>query len=212
MTPLPKDEAKRRRIIAAAIQVFAHDGLSNGKIATIAEKAGIGKGTVYEYFGSKEDIFAAVFKDFFDQMIAGYTQLIDAPMDPVKKIELIFDYTYNYLDQLIETEQSQDWLIFLEIFLQGFRDEFKGIGKLSFSAVLREMYDIFKPIVEEGVQAGVFRQLDPDYVTFILFTSLDGLSIHYFLNRDHYETRKLKEITKEIFLNGLLQPSQKEGI
>ena len=209
MTPLPKDEAKRRRIIAAAIQVFAHDGISNGKIATIAEKAGIGKGTVYEYFSSKEDIFAAVFKDFFDQIMAGYSQLIDAPVDPVKKIELVFDYSYDYLDQLVKDEHGQDWLIFLEIFLQGFRDEFKGIGKLSFSAVLREVYDIFKPIVEEGIQAGVFRQLDPDYVTFILFTALDGLSIHYFLNRDHYDTDKLKEVTKEIFLNGLLQPSQK---
>ncbi|MBU4443887.1 TetR/AcrR family transcriptional regulator [bacterium] len=209
MTPLPKDEAKRKRIIAAAIEVFAHDGLSNGKIATIAEKAGIGKGTVYEYFGSKEDIFAAVFKDFFDQMMTGYTQLIDAPMDPVKKIELVFDYSYDYLDLLMKDKHGQDWLIFLEIFLQGFRDEFKGIGKLSFSAVLREVYDIFKPIVEEGIQAGVFRQLDPDYVTFILFTALDGLSIHYFLNRDHYDTDKLKEVTKEIFLNGLLQPSQK---
>ena len=212
MTPLPKDEAKRQRIIDAAIQVFAHDGLSNGKIATIAAKAGIGKGTVYEYFSSKEEIFAAVFKDFFDQMMTGYLQLIDAPMEPVKKIELVFDYSYNYLDQIMEDEHGQDWLIFLEIFLQGFRDEFKGIGKLPFSAVLREMYDIFKPIVEEGIQAGLFRQLDPDYVTFILFTALDGLSIHYFLNRDHYDTDKLKEITKEIFLNGLLQPSQKEGI
>ena len=212
MTPLPKDEDKRRRIIAAAIQVFAHDGLSNGKIATIAAKAGIGKGTVYEYFSSKEDIFEAVFENFFDQMMTGYTQLIEAPMEPVKKIELVFDYSYDYLDQLMEDEHGQDWLIFLEIFLQGFRDEFKGIGKLPFSAVLREMYDIFKPIVEEGIQAGLFRQLDPDYVTFILFTALDGLSIHYFLNRDHYDTDKLKEITKEIFLNGLLQPSQKEGI
>jgi TetR/AcrR family fatty acid metabolism transcriptional regulator len=210
MTPLRKDEAKRRRIIAAAIQVFARDGLSNGKIATIAEKAGIGKGTVYEYFSSKEDIFAAVFKDFFDQMIAGYTQLINAPMSPVKKIELVIDYSYDYLDQLIETEQNQDWLIFLEIFLQSLRDEFKGTGKLSFSTILREVYDIFKPIVEEGIQTGAFRQLDPDYVTFILFTALDGIGLHYFINRDHYDKEKLKTITKGIFLNGLLKP-QTEG-
>ncbi len=210
MTPLPKDEAKRKRIIAAAIRVFAHDGLSNGKIATIAEKAGIGKGTVYEYFSSKEEIFAAVFKDFFNQMIAGYTQLIDAPMDPVKKIELVFDYSYDYLDQLLEDEHGQDWLIFLEIFLQGFRDEFKGIGKLSFSTVLREIYNIFKPFVDEGIQAGVFKPLDSEHVTFILFAALDGISLHYFINRDHYDNEKLKTITKEIFLNGLLKP-QTEG-
>lgn len=210
MTPLPKDEAKRKRIIDAAIQVFAHDGLSNGKIATIAKKAGIGKGTVYEYFSSKEEIFAAVFKDFFDQMIAGYTQLIDAPMDPVKKIELVFDYSYDYLDQLLEDEHGQDWLIFLEIFLQGFRNEFKGVGKLSFSAVLREIYDIFKPFVDEGIQAGVFKPLDSEHVTFILFAALDGISLHYFINRGYYDKEKLKTITKEIFLNGLLKP-QTEG-
>jgi len=210
MTPLPKDEAKRKRIIAAAIEVFAHDGLSNGKIATIAEKAGIGKGTVYEYFKSKEEIFEAVFHDFFKQMMSGYTQLIDAPMDPVKKIELVIDYSYDYLDQLKETEQSQDWLIFLEIFLQGFRDEFKGIGKFSFSAVLREMYDIFKPLVDEGIDAGVFKPLDSEHVTFILFAALDGIGLHYFINRDYYDKEKLKTITKEIFLSGLLKP-QTEG-
>jgi len=210
MTPLPKDEEKRRRIIAAAIQVFAEVGVSNGKIATIAAKAGVGKGTVYEYFSSKKDIFEAVFENYFDQMMIDYSQLIDAPMDTVKKIELVFDYSYDYLDQLMKDEHGQDWLIFLEIFLQGFRDELKGIGKISFSAVLREMYDIFKPIVEEGIQAGVFRKLDPDYVTFILFTALDGLSLHYFLNRDHYDKEKLKTITKKIFLNGLLNP-QPEG-
>ena len=211
MTPLPKDKAKRKRIITAAIEVFAHDGLSNGKIATIAEKAGIGKGTVYEYFSSKEDIFAAVFKDFFDQMITGYSQLLEVPMDPVRKIETMFDYTYDYLDQLMQAEQGQRWMILMEIFLQGFRDEISGTGKLALGKVLRETYDIFKPVIEDGIRSGVFRQLEPKHLTFILFSSLDGLAIHYFLNRDYYNTQELKEVTKELFLRGVLQPIQEKG-
>jgi len=209
LTLLPKDKEKRKRIIDAAIEVFALDGLSNGKIATIAKKAGIGKGTVYEYFSSKEEIFEAVFHEFFNQMMVGYSQMVKAPLDPVRKLEAMFDYTYDYLNQLIETEQRKEWLIFLEIFLQGFRDEFKGTGKLSFGTVLREVYNIFKPIVEEGIQAGVFRRLDPDCLNFILFTSLDGLAIHYFINRKHYDIQKLKAVTKKLFLNGLLQPAEK---
>ncbi|HCK98546.1 MAG TPA: hypothetical protein DHW42_00365 [Candidatus Marinimicrobia bacterium] len=206
MAPLPKDEEKRKRIITAAIEVFAHDGVSNGKIAKIAEKAGVGKGTVYEYFYSKKDIFEAVFENFFDQMMIGYSQLIDVPMEPVKKIELVIDYSYDYLDQLIKDEHGQDWMIFLEIFLQGFRDELKGAGKISFSAVLREMYDILKPLVDEGIAAGIFKPLDSEHVTFILFAALDGIGLHYFINRDHYDKEKLKTITKDIFLNGLLKP------
>jgi len=210
LTPLPKDKEKRKRIIAAAIKVFALDGLSNGKIATIAQKAGIGKGTVYEYFSSKEDIFEAVFKDFFDQMIIDYSQLLEVPMDPVQKMEAMFDYTYDYLDQLMEEKHGEELLIFLEIFLQGFRDEFRGAGKLSFSTVLREVYDIFKPFVDEGINAGVFKPLDSEHVTFILFAALDGIGLHYFINRNHYNKEKFKTITKDIFLNGLLK-SQTEG-
>ena len=48
---------KKELIIEAAIKVFARDGLEKGKIADIAKEAGIGKGTVYEYFRSKNDIF-----------------------------------------------------------------------------------------------------------------------------------------------------------
>jgi len=210
MTPLPKDEAKRRRIIAAAIQVFARDGLSNGKIATIAEKAGIGKGTVYEYFKSKEDIFLAVFEDFFTRLISGYKKLTAAPMDPVQKIGMVFDYTYDYLDEHLTGENGPEWLIFLEIFLKGYRDQMLGSGKLSFPNVLRDMYKLLKPFIDEGINAGVFKPLDSEHVTFILFAALDGISLHYFINRDHYDKEKLKTITKEIFLNGLLKP-QTEG-
>ncbi|MCD6206098.1 MAG: TetR/AcrR family transcriptional regulator, partial [Candidatus Marinimicrobia bacterium] len=110
MAPIPKDENKRQRIIEAALKVFAEVGVSNGKIATIAKKAGIGKGTVYEYFSSKEDVFAAVFKVFFQKMMAGYNALIQQDMDPVEKIELILDYTYDFFDESLSGENSADWL------------------------------------------------------------------------------------------------------
>ncbi|MBU0712133.1 TetR/AcrR family transcriptional regulator [bacterium] len=206
MIPLPKDENKRRRIIKAAIQVFAEVGVSNGKIATIAAKAGIGKGTVYEYFSSKEEIFAAVFEDFFIRMMSGYEDLATAPMDPVRKIGMMFDYTYDYLDEHLSGDRGPEWLIFLEIFLRGYRDEMLGGGKLSFANILRDMYKLFKPIVDEGISAGVFKPLDSEHVTFIIFAALDGIGLHYFINRDHYDKEKLKTITKEFFLNGLIKP------
>lgn len=204
--PLTKDKEKRRRIINAAIQVFAEVGVSNGKIAAIAEKAGIGKGTVYEYFKSKEDIFLAVFEDFFTRMMSGYEELAAVSIDPVQKIAMVIDYTYDYLDEHLSGEKGPEWLIFLEIFLRGYRDQILGSGKLSFPNVLRDMYKLFQPFVDEGINAGVFKPLDSENVTFILFAALDGIGLHYFINRDHYDKEKLKTIAKKIFLNGLLKP------
>ena len=50
---------KRLRILTAAIAHFAQTGLSQARIADIAAAAGVGKGTVYEYFRSKEELLLA---------------------------------------------------------------------------------------------------------------------------------------------------------
>ncbi|GEA14307.1 MAG: hypothetical protein PWR22_1235 [Moorella sp. (in: firmicutes)] len=48
---------KRQQILAAATEIFAARGFYQAKIADIAAAAGVGKGTVYEYFRSKKDLF-----------------------------------------------------------------------------------------------------------------------------------------------------------
>jgi len=49
----------REKVIAAAEQVFAEHGVEAG-IPEIAEKAGVGKGTIYRNFESKDDLVAAI--------------------------------------------------------------------------------------------------------------------------------------------------------
>lgn len=210
MTPLSKDEAKHRRIIQAAIQVFAEEGVSNGKIANIAKAAGIGKGTIYEYFSSKTDIFLAVFEYFFNKLLNGYEQLIREDLDPTRKIEKILDYTFDSLDEQLSNGSGPDWLIFLEIFLQGYRNEILGDGELLFSDTLRKMYTLFTPLLEEGIAAGVFKSLETKYAVFILFAALDGIGLHYFINRNHYQKELLKTTIKEIILHGLLKTDSRK--
>ena len=55
-------EAKKAEILQAAMQVFSRKGVAKTRMADIAVAAGIGKGTIYEYFRSKEEIFAAAFQ------------------------------------------------------------------------------------------------------------------------------------------------------
>ena len=57
MSALIVDKTKKsEEIILAALKVFAEKGLSNSTIKEIAETAGIGKGTIYEYFKDKNEI------------------------------------------------------------------------------------------------------------------------------------------------------------
>ena len=68
MTDLNEQKTKRRlQIVEAAAQIFAQQGYDGAAVADIAIQANIGKGTVYEYFISKEDLFFAVFEWFMLQ-------------------------------------------------------------------------------------------------------------------------------------------------
>ena len=58
-----KKSAVRSRIIAAAIALFSRNGIEKVTVEQIAEAADIGKGTVYNYFDTKEDIIVAFMAD-----------------------------------------------------------------------------------------------------------------------------------------------------
>ena len=53
---------ERLRLVEAACAAFAEKGYASTRVAEIAERAGCGKGTVYEYFSSKEELLFAVFE------------------------------------------------------------------------------------------------------------------------------------------------------
>jgi len=65
----PQDrEAKRRRILEAAAAEFAQCGFDTASIESIASRAGIGKGTIYTYTGSKDQLFSACLQLFGDEL------------------------------------------------------------------------------------------------------------------------------------------------
>ncbi len=58
--PIPRDPAsKRRQIIEGAASVFNEFGYDGASMSRIAEQAAVSKGTLYNYFASKSDLFSA---------------------------------------------------------------------------------------------------------------------------------------------------------
>ena len=66
---------KRTEILSAAVPLFAEKGYDNTTIEDIAEKAEIGKGTLYNYFSSKEDIYWGILEEIFTDYLEGLTQI-----------------------------------------------------------------------------------------------------------------------------------------
>ena len=60
----PKSDDKRQAIIAAAIQVFAENGLSATPTSAISKAAGVAEGTLFTYFSTKNELINALYRSF----------------------------------------------------------------------------------------------------------------------------------------------------
>ncbi|XVV10232.1 TetR/AcrR family transcriptional regulator [Actinoplanes sp. CA-131856] len=79
--PLRADAARNRSaLLAAAAEEFAAHGL-DASVADIARRAGIGKGTVFRHFPTKDDLLAAVVLDRVDDL-AALAQRLTTATDP----------------------------------------------------------------------------------------------------------------------------------
>lgn len=89
--------AFRDAIVSAAERVFARSGFYETKMAEIAREAGVGVGTLYNYFESKEVIFAEIVVDRqaeFDRTV----QAAATSGDPVDCLRQIVESCLSYLD------------------------------------------------------------------------------------------------------------------
>jgi AcrR family transcriptional regulator len=76
--PLRADAARNREsLLAAAADEFAERGL-DASVADIARRAGVGKGTVFRHFATKDDLLAAIVLDRIDALNATGERLLDA--------------------------------------------------------------------------------------------------------------------------------------
>src|SRR5437879_7296291 len=75
--PRPRSEAKRTRIIEAAMYHFAEQGYHAARVGDIAAQLGIAKGSVFQHFGSKDGLFFEVYK----KAVRTFPAYLDAPAE-----------------------------------------------------------------------------------------------------------------------------------
>ena len=191
---------KKTLIIKAAIKVFARDGLEKGKIADIANEAGIGKGTVYEYFRSKEDIFKVIEQSMFSEIATEFKSIKSSPLSPKEKILHIMNWSLN-----MSMEMGDTMLIITELWAQASRGHYHGTT----SSQLVDFYEEYKieieHILEEGIDAGEFRNMNKEGVSTMLMAFLDGLGLQIIIMKNPKVFHKIKSEAIESFMRGILK-------
>jgi AcrR family transcriptional regulator len=90
---------KKGRILIAAMEIFGERPYDQVRVEEIAERAGVGKGTIYEHFTSKEVLFSAIleegFQDYFRELVAAATPQQRA----TDKLRAVFDRHLSFISR-----------------------------------------------------------------------------------------------------------------
>ena len=123
MTALPRREinrqAKERRILDAALLVFSATGYSGTSMDAIAAEANVSKPTLYQYFGSKEQLFSAMMLQKRDEMLAVFEQPSAEGM-----VKDLHDFAWYYADTVMRPD-----LLSLARLIIGEAQRFPEIGR-----------------------------------------------------------------------------------
>lgn len=200
MPKIVDKKEKKLEILHAAAKVFAEKGVVKTKMVDIAAEAGIGKGTIYEYYRSKEEIFADTFRLIFDDMENRLAEAIGKTDDPIEKINNLIHVTV--IDFL---EHSGDLArIMMDFWAEGVRsknDELLNIVNLEL--VYSEYKLLIADILHDGIKKGVFKHIDVHSMSAILIGALDGAMLQWIINKDTIDLKKVSEVLLDTLLNGI---------
>ena len=92
------DEKKQDKILQACLDEFAEEGFETASTNRIAEKAGIAKGSIFKYFGTKEKMFFTVVNNLLLKYLAAVKKSIpEMPKDVLERYMFFMEETLDYL-------------------------------------------------------------------------------------------------------------------
>ncbi|HEY1696634.1 MAG TPA: TetR/AcrR family transcriptional regulator [Polyangiaceae bacterium] len=95
---------RRRRILETAKKVFARRGYHDTNISHICEGLGIARGTLYQYFTSKKDVFVAIVQDMLERVREAVARepVVEIPPGFRPTREQVMRYTAASLERVLE--------------------------------------------------------------------------------------------------------------
>ena len=191
MIPTGSREEKYTDIIKAAIRVFSEHGFDGAKMEYIAKEAGIGKGTVYEYFASKEQLFEEILKFSVEEFRLGLKESMDQGETIEEKILNCSRYNAEFLSNHMDIVQ-------IAMKVKMLSKEIR-VHHLAAQAVIHEHYT---EMVKVAKAKGEFRpDLDEELATYCIIGTLD----QFCKQRVFCDPRPLGEIDHQAIVNVMLK-------
>lgn len=186
---------RESEILAAAASCFAAHGYRGVDVQLIADTAGVGKGTVYRYFSSKEALFRAALRQCLDQLRLYVRAASDPVIDPMQRFRAATRAYLAYFDSHPET---------IELFIQE-RAEFRDQETPLYFLYVEEHRQHWLALWRQLMQKGRLRVNDAEAVNRLVSRMLYGFILTRSAESDSARLEDGFQELFEIMLHGILR-------
>ncbi|OZB98253.1 TetR family transcriptional regulator [Paenibacillus sp. XY044] len=179
---------RKKQVLGAAAQSFSLFGYKATTMEQVAKIANVGKGTIYTFFDTKEQLFDEILHGVIFEM----KTIIDREVDHGKPF---FDNLFRVLDSLLEFRGEHELLIKLS---QEVRDFGTPQSQEAMSRVESVILGYMEKEVRFAVEQHEIRECEPSVVAFLMLKMYVALTSEW--NKQHQETLTKEEIRQHFRL------------
>ena len=146
-----RKEARPGEIVRAAMEVFAEVGFGAAKVAEIAKRAGVAKGTVYLYFQTKDELFEAAVRAHMNPAYARVEEI--ASSFPGSASEMLVQFVGRLYAEMADNAARRTILRIL--IAEG--ERFPSLTVFYHREFIARAQRLVRQIVQRGIEQGEFR-------------------------------------------------------
>jgi len=190
----------------AALRIFAEKSFQEATISEISKEAGVSEATIYEYFGTKEDLLFAI-----PEKISNDTAKESHAVLPfIKDVEgrmraILFSYV-----QLYQNNPHYSALVLLQLMSS------KRFRQTAAHEAIRRSAHSLLEIIREGIADGTFRSDANAYlIRSMLMGTIEHLFIHWHMQGMPKREKSIMDMLDpflEIVLNGIRAKKEHQGL
>jgi AcrR family transcriptional regulator len=193
-----KQKAISSKIVGQASHVFSKYGFKKATMDDIAKASGMAKSSLYYYFKGKEEVFEAVVKKEANLIRSELEKrVINSPDNPKDKIRNYVLIRMKYLKEMVN-------------FYETLKNDY--LGNLAFTERIREKYDreeqqIIQILLQQGIDAGIFKLKETKISSITLSTALKGLETALLIKNTIPQSQMEKHLdeTLQILFYGIVK-------
>jgi AcrR family transcriptional regulator len=179
----------------AALKLFGKKGVKNTTMDEVAKEVRIGKGTIYHYYDSKEQLFCELLESKIAESIKVIENAVNAVSGPENRLRAYFMARFKVMGEFpkIFPTFKEEYVSFYS-YIKKAESKFTDFGAQN-----------IKRCLQEGVEKGVFEIEDIDIATFIISKAIEALEYFFALEQKTEELERKVNLGTNMVMKGLLK-------